>query len=70
MRNQAALVILTIASLCAAQEATPGAATKTYHSDAYNFDLMYPANFASSKTAVDDTHTTRIASPFPSSLRT
>jgi len=58
MRNQAALAILALAvlavpSLCAAQAPAAGAATKTYHSDAQNFDFIYPAGFAEPKAAAD-----------------
>ena len=53
MRNQAALAVLAIASLCAAQTPDPGTATKTYHSDALNLDFTYPASF-SAKSTVDD----------------
>lgn len=59
MRNQAAhvvlaIVVLAIGSLCTAQAPVPVAETKTYHSDALNFDFMYPASFADSRTADHD----------------
>jgi hypothetical protein len=49
MRNPAFAFILFAATLYSAQVAAPATPTATYHSDAMNFDFVYPSSFAAPK---------------------
>ena len=57
MRNPAGLFLFLTATLCCGQAPTTASAparTTTYHSDAMNFEFVYPASFAAPKSTTED----------------
>jgi len=57
MRNSVVLVVFFAAAVCSAQAPAPVPAaakpTTTYHSDAMNFDFIYPSSFTAPKGEAD-----------------